>query len=175
MDKILKNPIFFTVSVAFLEPNFILSLTQTGKLSLNGRLLHSFEYPEKGLFTSLSVCCIILSQKCWIICVTSMHEISLWLLEEGEGYYSVVVPLAFLCLDSSSPNGGKPLCSSVHRSSTNVRKDEREERSKKVTLLIGHDDGFYRKVVGDIIGKTAFYFIFLHSGPQKNFRPVHGI
>ena len=97
-----------------------------------------------------------------------MHEISLWLLEEGEGYYSVVVPLAFLCLDSSSPNGGKPLCSSVHRSSTNVRKDEREERSKKVTLLIGHDDGFYRKVVGDIIGKPAFYFfIFLHSGQKK--------
>ena len=98
-----------------------------------------------------------------------MHEISLWLLEEGEGYYSVVVPLAFLCLDSSSPNGGKPLCSSVHRScSTNVRKDEREEQSKKVTLLIGHDDGFYRKVVGDIIGKRAFYFfIFLHSGQKK--------
>ena len=149
------SSLFFLVSVAFLEPNSILSLTQHGKLSLNGRLLQGFEPQKEGLFTSLSVCCIILcKQKCWIICVTSMHEISLWLLEAKEeaGYSVVVVPLAFLCLDSSSPNGGKPLCSSVHRSSSWYN-DRKDGEGKKVTLLIGHDDGFYRKVVGDIMGK----------------------
>ena len=145
----------FIVSVAFLKPNSVLSLTQNGKLSLNGRLLQGFKPQKEGLFTSLSVCCIILcKQKCWIICVTSMHEISLWLLEDREeaGYSVVVVPLAFLCLDSSSPNGGKPLCSSVHRSSS-CYNDRKDGEGKKVTLLIGHDDGFYRKVVGDIMGK----------------------
>ena len=148
------------VSVAFLGPDSILSLNQDGKLRLNGKSLERKQPPKEGLFTSMSVCCY---KKSWIICVTSMHEISLWLLEEG---YSYVVPLAFLCLDSS-PNGGKPLCSSVHRSS---RKDDATE--EKVTLLIGQDDGFYRKVVGDIIGKKAFSpFLpcFTMQGVPKSF------